>query len=722
MVIDSDSPPANPIADFEEFFRNFEEAPNEFKYRQKISEAYAKSEHFVTILFEDVLNFRPNLANYLRNDPEQALEEAVESFKNIYRIDAGGFFNSDVKYFVRVATQNNSNEVSLRNIRATHIDHMIFVKGIIIRASVVRPQVINASFECPICGNVMQITQSSSKLDPPRDCTNPTCKNTKNFKVLTHDSEFIDHQLITIQEAPEDLQSGAIPQTMQAILLHDLVDSVRPGERIKIMGILKSVPREDKRGRLSTVFFSQLFVNNIEGLNQDDENQDLTQDDIDEITALAKEPKIQNKIARSIARVILGHDHLKLAAALSLFGGVQKIKKDGSKLRGDIHVLLLGDPGTGKSQILQNCAQISPRSIYTSGKGASAAGLTAAVMKEGDNSGMALEAGALVLASGGVACIDEFDKMRRQDRTAIHEAMEQQTVSIAKAGIVATLQAKTAIIAAANTKNGRWNDYDSAAANINLSPPILSRFDLIFVVRDIPAKAKDDQIAQYILQNHMEGFDEMYDESDGAKKEGGLTALQRDFISMDLLKKYIRYCKNNAHPKLTKAAAERIRKYYVKVRSQNPENPTAVSIVARNLDGMVRLSEAYAKMALRDFVTNEDVEAIIVLEDQYLHDVGYDEETGIQDMDKVLTGTSTSKRKKLTLILDKIKELQQANPRQALDLNDIYEPISSIDGISEQFVRQALEQWHKEGTLISPRDGKYKLVNMPKVRNTNKSE
>ncbi len=1190
MVIDTDSPPANPMEDFEDFFRSFEEKPNEFKYRQKISDAYANSQSHITVLFEDILNFRPTLANYLLNFPEQALEEATESFKNIYRIDAGGMFDPNLPYTVRIGTNNNSNEVPLRQIRSSHIDKLLYVRGIIIRSSIVRPQIVKASFQCQVCGTVMEIDQNSTNLIPPRECENDTCKNKKDFKVITEDSEFIDYQSITIQEAPEDLRSGDIPQTLFCVLLSGLVDAVRPGERVKIMGILKSIPKEDRRGRLSTLFTTHLMVNNIEGVKQDEEDQDLTNEDIEEIISLSQEPLIQNKIARSIARAILGHDHLKMAAAMSLFGGNQKIKKDGSKLRGDIHVLFMGDPGTGKSQILQNCAQIAPRSVYTSGKGASAAGLcvvgssrlffknttspirdvvnfhfqnekiyqynetmryvkdnlnphqtlhsnnlkvephsisrvwkinspptlirlkteigrsmeltpqtpllsldvnhglvwkpahllekhdviaisqhlpcdkviaiptikeifegyssnlpklhpevleelnsdwftfigqcfgvigtsacietikhhnnlsqnphlfkslyskyytmedgfdlvfpilnsfgitrsfeigeeifkwdilyykkdilsaflrglfdahskmeldfnnpyltfttkstiladfvvyamqrygiviykehnlgkhrtsdfadpsedihgifylsirglsdiqkfaenigfsepikthklkritrshplqtsksdiipeiaplvlkirdfynsiskvniippieiltnggiskqsllkfidnlhsscekfplqlpkemkkqqqlyseklaflnhlahsdlvwdhietveefqatdefvydltvpethnflvngivthnTAAVIREGDNTGMQLEAGALVLASGGIAAIDEFDKMRKQDRSAIHEAMEQQTISIAKAGIVATLQAKTAIIAAANPKQGRWNDYETAAANINLSPPILSRFDLIFVVRDIPEKNTDDRIADYILKNHMQGFDETYSEDD---EQSNKTPKKEDFIPMELLKRYITYARNNYHPKLTKEAAEKIKNFYIEMRTSNTENSTAVSIVARNLDGMVRLCEAYAKMALREFVTIEDAQEVIKLEKRSLHDIGYDEETGDIDMDRVLTGQSANKRKKLNLILDKIKEMLLDSPSEPLHLDDIIENLAGNSGITKDFIKTALDAWQKDGTLYCPRNGEYRIPGLHK--------
>ena len=712
MVIESDTLPANPINDFEEFFKEFEESPNVFKYRQKISEAYSKSENFVTVLFEDILNFKPMLANYLKNHPEQALHDAVDAFKNIIRIDAGGLFNPNEEYRVRISTANNSNDVHLRKIRSVHIDKLIYVKGIIIRASDVRPQITQAVFECPLCGNIMQEEQATKKLTPPNLCSNPNCKNNRNFRVITDESEFIDYQLITIQESPDELRSGDIPKTLQAILYHDLVDSVRPGERIKIMGILKSNPKEDRRGRLSTIFMIQLIANSIEGLTQEDEEIELTQNDIDQIFALSQEPFIQKKIARSIARTILGQEQLKMAGAMSLFGGIQKKKKDGSKLRGDIHVLFLGDPGTGKSQILQSCAMISKRSVYTSGKGSSAAGLTAAVLRESDNSGMQLEAGALVLASGGIACIDEFDKMRKTDRVAIHEAMEQQTISIAKGGIVATLQAKTAIIAAANPKHGRWNEYETAVENINLSPPILSRFDLIFVIRDKPDRHSDDIIAEYILTSHMQGYDDTFslDEEDSGKTP----SVTLDFIPMELLKKYIRYCKNNSFPKLTKKTAEKIRKFYVDMRNSNPEGSTAVSIVARTLDGIVRMCEAYAKMALRDVVTEEDVDSVIELVKRYMKDIGFDEETQTFDIDIMMTGRTHSKQDRFNKILSKIKELTLADPITPLEFDDIYEPIATLTGITKEFVQQALNEWVNEGTLYCPKNGLYRLTKKPK--------
>jgi replicative DNA helicase Mcm len=295
MVIESDVPPANPIVDFEDFFKTFEDAPNDFKYRRKISESFSKSENHIVILFEDVLNFNPVLANYLRANPEQALKDATESFKNILRIDSGGLFDANKEYFVRISTLNNSNEVKLREIRSKHIDQLIYVKGIIIRSTAVKPQITIAAFECPACGNIMQETQIMGKLKMPRACSNPNCNNNKDFRINTDNSIFIDHQIVTVQESPEELRAGAIPQTLTSILLNDLVDNVRPGERVKIMGIYKTFPQEDGKGHMSTVFKTQLMVNYIEGMQQNEDEVDLTPKDLEEIISLSIEPLIQNK-------------------------------------------------------------------------------------------------------------------------------------------------------------------------------------------------------------------------------------------------------------------------------------------------------------------------------------------------------------------------------------------------------------------------------------------
>ena len=280
MVIESDTPPQNPVADFEDFLKTFEGVPNKFKYRHRISEAFSKSENHIVVLFEDILNFNPTLANYLKNSPEQALKDAVEALKNILRIDSGGQLDTDKEYFVRITSQNNSNEVKLRDIRAKHIDKMIYVRAIVIRATPVRPQITVAAWECPVCGNIMQVPQLLGRLRPPKECSNPNCNNTRDFHINTENSEFIDYQQLTIQESPEELRQGAIPQTLPIVLLHDLVDTVRPGERVKVMGIIHTFPVEEGPNKISTVCKTQLYANYIEGMEPSEDEVDITPQDI----------------------------------------------------------------------------------------------------------------------------------------------------------------------------------------------------------------------------------------------------------------------------------------------------------------------------------------------------------------------------------------------------------------------------------------------------------
>ncbi|MHA1730569.1 MAG: hypothetical protein ACTSU5_01425, partial [Promethearchaeota archaeon] len=433
MVLSASPGPIDPVDAFEDFFRGFQSSPKHYKYREEITRVYSTGGTSLVFHYEDLMNFNPSLAQDLRENPKEILEEAVEAFKNLLRVEAGGSIDESLKYFARVSTQQSSLSVLLRGLRARHIDKLIFIRGTLTRSTPIKPQLVTATFECDICHTQIEVEQLQAKITKPMRCSNPSCTNRKNFTLVGRDSEFIDWQSIQVQELQEELPPGRTPTTTQVILTHDLVDRARPGDRVKIMGIWKSVPVEMGRGQHSTIFRTFVKANNLESLEEEHDELYPTEEEIEKIRALAKEPFIQNKIARSVASTIFGHNNLKMASALLLFGGVSKVKQNGMKIRGDINVLFVGDPGTGKSQILRSSASIAPRSVYASGKGSSGVGLTAAVVKDQDTGGMTLEAGAMVLADGGVACIDEFDKMRNEDRVAIHEAMEQQTVSIAKA-------------------------------------------------------------------------------------------------------------------------------------------------------------------------------------------------------------------------------------------------------------------------------------------------
>ncbi|RLI69190.1 MAG: hypothetical protein DRP02_11105, partial [Candidatus Gerdarchaeota archaeon] len=356
-------------------------------------------------------------------------------------------------------------------------------------------------------------------------------------------------------------------------------------------------------------------------------------------------------------------------------------------IRGESNMLMIGDPGTAKSQILRYVATLAPRALYTSGKGTSAAGLTVAVLRDSDTGEFTLEAGALVLADRGICCIDEIDKMRKEDRSSIHEALEQRTVSVAKAGIVATLNARCSIIAAANPKFGRYITSRSAAENINLPVTILSRFDLIWIVRDEP-KTESDQIkAQHILRLHTAGV---------AEKEPP--------IDKDLLRKYISYAKLNSHPRLGEEAAKRLEEFYLEMRKAGEASDSPIAITARQLESLIRLTESHARMALRNEASIEDAEAAISLLKESLRQVGIDPETGKIDIDVVMVGTSSSTRSKIETLMDIISELEAENQNKAVPMEKIIEKAAEF-GMKRDFVERNIERMRQDGMLFQPRAG-----------------
>ena len=1224
--LSSPSQPINKVQRFEDFYRLFQEKPGVYKYQDQVNNILSKGGNALFILYEDLLAYDPQIAELLKNDPESLIEETVEAFKKILKFQ--GATITDQKYFVRVTTKDKNSPlfIHLRRLRAKDIDKLVWSKGILVRSSTIRPKLLKATFECSLCGTQFDIPQLTARIRWPRFCTSKQCKakTQSDFRLISKKSEFIDWQSIMIQEIPEDLPPGRIPRSVQAILTHDLVDIVKPGDRIKVMGIFKSVLAQSTKGMNSTLFKTYIDVNFIDSEDKSEEMIELSKEDKKKIEDISKEPMIQKKIARSIAPSIYGREQIKMACALSLFGGTRRKKLGGGYKRGDIHFLVVGDPGTGKSEILKGAIEISPRGLYTSGKGSTGVGLTAAVIKETDTGQMNLEAGVVVLANGGVAAIDEFDKMETADRSALHEAMEQQsyhhhteilttdgnriligefidnligknrnniiygkdceilqfnnlklyttdfkeiyktnvdrvsrhkapdffykitftngrsieitpehpifvfrdgslncisaeecvkgdfipvpkclpnssdivelhesessthplakeiafpkqlnpklssllgylvseghshkgsgaeigfsnmddilledfknlmielfnirpsineredglitlryisinlynwmmdnfpevmtiskfkrapnkilassfkiiteflisafkgdgsvestaicyrtaskglsidyqdllmklgihsrifydkyndsykvyirghslikffkeiikkddnrfnkikdlikpfkvkthhhdvfptsliiniknlkkdlglvyngyfhrhlkqyhgitrniflrelnlikqkyktikdilscnlnlnqlrkiigysqeqlaeisgltrgkidyyerggyyqnkrksielqiisslerhcdkiekeinyldsfldseicweriktlkripnkgkyytpwvyditvepnhtfigsgvilhnTVSIAKAGIVATLKAQTAILAAANPYSGRYDRYKTPTQNIRLPPSLLSRFDLIYIVVDRPNAPDDAQMAEFILKNSMIGPEETFeDESDI------LAPISRDF-----LKKYIKHARRTYHPVLTDEAKERIKDFYLELRGEYSGDDAIISILARNLDALVRLSEAYAKMALRNKVIKEDVEEIIKLFKRYLKDTGYDETTGKIDMDRIFVGQSRSNLNRLETLMNKLKEIFDENNWRSLEKDNLIQILELEESLDKKFIENALEELIKEGTLYEPKNGFVKFT------------
>jgi replicative DNA helicase Mcm len=463
----------------------------------------------------------------------------------------------------------------------------------------------------------------------------------------------------------------------------EIVDVARPGDHVSIVGVVRAVaPTMPRIGKLRT-FVLHLDANSIEVLGKEPEAALPSPEEEKKILELAKDPWIHRKIMNSIAPSIYGYEHIKEAIMYLLFGGVSKTLPD-IAIRGELNVLLIGDPGTAKSQLLQYVARVAPRGLYTSGRGTTAAGLTAAVIRE-KGGGMSLEAGALVLADKGIACIDEMDKMRPEDRVAIHEAMEQHTVSVAKGGIVATLNARTAILAAANPTLGRYEPHRTIAENISLPVTILSRFDLIFVLRDVPNKETDSKMAEHILEIHRKG----------------LSPIEPP-IPLELLRKYISYAKG-IKPVLTHEALRRLNDFYLAMRSASETEGSPVAITARQLESLVRIAEARARAALRKEVLAEDAEAAIAIMKRSLEEVGIDVSSYKIDIDLIMTGKPKSMRDKLQIILSTMLEMEKETgiiEKVAL-LNELEMKYKIPKAEAERLIKQLL----REGTIYEPREG-----------------
>jgi len=646
--------------------------------RKEIGRVVKTGDKVVHIKFEEFSAHSPALAEQLIERPEetiQLLEVALEELE---------WAPNDAR--VRFVSISHGQELLIRNIRAKHLGKMIGIEGIVRQASEVRPLVTNAKFECPSCGTIISVLQIDKKFKEPSRCS---CGRRGGFKQLSKD--MVDAQVLTIEEASDNLSGGEQPKRMTIFLKEDLVDPkmemrTTPGSRVKIIGILKEIAISSSSGAMLTRFDLAIEANNIVPMEESFEDIHVNEEDERSIKELAADPDLMKKMVKSIAPSIWGCSKEKQALALQLFGGVRKTRSDGTKMRGDIHVLLVGDPGVAKSVMLGFIASVAPKARYVSGKSATGAGLTATVVKDDILKGWGLEAGAMVLANKGLVCIDEFDKMDEEDRSTMHEAMEQQTVTISKATVQATLRSQTSVLAAANPKFGRFDTTQSIPKQVNLVPSLLSRFDAIFIMRDVPSKERDESIAMHVLGEHQQN-------------------VKHSVIDKDLLKKYISYCRQKCNPVLTDEAVEEMKYFYVTLRNQpqmgdSPNKP--IPIGARQLEALVRLAEAHAKMRLNKEVTKEDARVAIELVKSYLLQVGYDEETGMIDIDKAMGGTPSSQRNKISIVREAIEALENKVGKM-VPLEEIEK---TLDGsMKAPDIDEAIGKLLKSGDLFRPKRG-----------------
>ena len=581
-----------------------------------------------------------------------------------------------------------SDYIKIRDVRARHLGRLISTDGIIRQSSDIRPKITLATFECGACGARILVEQNESKFREPVKCS---CGRMGKFKLF--DKKMVDIQRLVIEEAPEALEGGEQPKRIAAFLQEDLLDPKLekkryPGNKIKIAGVIKEVPVPLKTGGQSTTYDLLIDVNSLETVEEEFGEIEISSEDEKIIRELAARPNIYEKLVATIAPSIYGYDNIKKSIVFQLFGGVRKKREDGTNIRGDIHIFLIGDPGSGKSQLLRYVSTIAPKARYTAGKGSTAAGMTATVVRDEFLRGWALEAGVLVLCNKGIACIDEMDKMSPEDTSAMHEALEQQTITIAKANIHATLMAETSVLAAANPKFGRFDPYEPIPKQINMPPTLLNRFDLIFTIKDIPNPEKDEKIAAHILKLAQEP-----------------ESLKAD-IDTKLLRKYIAFAHQHCMPKLTTGALEEIKDFYIKLRTSAAAEEGEVKpipISARQLEALVRLSEASAKIRLSDKVTKRDAQLAIELLKSSMQEVAMDMETGKFDIDRITTGITASQRSQISIIRRIIDALAE-RVGKSIPVQDIVKEAEG-EGVQRGKAEEIIAQLVKSGEIYEPKPG-----------------
>ncbi|MBI5871871.1 minichromosome maintenance protein MCM [archaeon] len=656
--------------------------------KKEIHAQTAKGKTYLIIDFFELTKFDPDLAEQLIEEPEETLraaEIAVEQF------DTGKNFR------IRFSNLPKSQTIFIRDIRSIHLSKFIAVEGIIRLSSEVRPQVVIAKFECPSCGNAISIPQLESQFKEPSRCS---CGRKGRFRLIS--KELVDAQRIVIEESPESLEGGAQPKRLQIFLKEDLVEprmerKTTPGSRIIVSGIVKEIPIPLRTGATSTRYELGMDANSIESVEADFSEIEINPEDEEKIKGLAKDPMIYERLVNSTAPSIFGYDRIKEAIVLQMFGGVRKIRKDHTVGRGDMHILLVGDPGVAKSAMLSFVSHAAPKSRLVSGKGATSAGVTATIVKDEFLRGWALEAGAIVLADRGILILDEMDKMAPEDTSALHEAMEQQRISIAKANIQAVLRAQTSVLAAANPKFGRFDPYTEIPKQIDLPPTLINRFDLIFVMRDIPDRKLDTNIAMQVLRNQ--------------------SALDMEpDIKREILRKYIAYAKQNIAPVLAEEAMEEIKEFYVGLRSQalalsGGSIKGSIPISARQLEAIVRLAEASARIRLSQKVTKKDVKRALDLLKYSLTQVGMDPETQQFDIDRITTGISASTRNIILQVRDLIYELSAKKGKDnEVNIELELKPAAQQRGINLDKLDEAIEKLKRSGDIFEPRKGAVKRL------------
>jgi len=668
----------------------FVEFLNTEKYRMQISAIPILNS--MRVDFMDIINFDPELAKALTDDFRNAMKAmkaaALEILSILRPVEAEQI--TEDKFYIELVGDVIGYQLGLRNVSSDYIWKLVTISGLLIKVS----QVYSIPMKLVLEYNGERgFIERKWPTDPMPKYIEIGGKRVhiSSCRVVREGSEFIDIQYARIQEPPDEIPPGEIPSFIDIILMRPLINRVSPGDVVRVSGFLDVRRVPDRREER---YEFRLIANSIRSERRTEVGVDLTEKDIEEIVEESRKEGFYKKVLKSIAPSIYGYEIIKEALLLSIIGGVDKELPDGTRRRGRIHMLLVGDPGVAKSQLLKYAARIAPKGLYVSGRGSTAAGLTAAVIKE-PGGGMSLEAGAVALADMGVCAIDEIDKMRPEDRVALHEAMEQMTISISKGGIVATLNARTTIIAAANPVDGVYNPFKPVLKNIDMPITLISRFDIIHLMRDEPGSSRDERLVDHIISS-------MDHESD----------IYCDTYSDEFLRKYIAYART-IKPKFSREAWDALKRVFINLRksvAKEEDTLNRLPITPRELEAMIRLAEASARAHLRDIVTEEDAKIAINQVMASMSVAALDTTTGEVDAAILATGVPSRKASLKNAIMDVIRNLMRESGEECAKLTDIISEVMKVVNVSEEKVREEIEKMHRSGYIIEKKTDCYAVA------------